>query len=1233
MPESGISRDFIGLNKGRPDTNLGPNEAADAKNVIFSHERIEKRRGSTRFSPWVIPKPSVQLNLDKYMSTPSITSTAYNQLDYRHGTQFTMEVCGRVDYGNLATMHCIAQRGFSESQSAVGWSLWFDETNRAFKYWEILTGAPNISFTGTYTNFSPKKPFHLAVVRDGAECRMWLKDNEFEGMIGNQTGLDSATKETHTITDYPMTFGWCTESVSLIRRCFDGRLQEFRTWDHARSTVSLQQYALKELPSFATATDSLKFYYKMNEGVGNVAYDYGYISRAALTTMTNAFAATFVPSSPTWVEGLVTGGVGDRAVRLDGIDDYIGWPTPNDEYATLRTGTSDWSVQLVVRPRHEIKDSATICMYGTTSFTHGSNGFSFRLKTSIDKSTDTRQFVSEFCFLTETANITWSTSFTESVTYGITLQRARGEARMRVDDLTNEISGAFSTVAVACPSGPGFAKAISLIAGADFPTVGYVPSGNYAHCDIDEIRIWRGLRDEDLTVSYAYPIDTMLLGYWKMNDGQGVTVSDSSGSQNVGYLLPNAESPIWVSGFVTPVEGPPVTGLFYYEKSEFLTGVNDARERSLLVCAGNSIYRNEGGKWNELETGRDYEALASAEQLGSQMAICNGVNDNRMYDGNAVYANGIAAPVSAGTASVVTLGTGLFDWIPGYSKMSCVDYDRTEPGYTFNGKRVQVYLGGSTGTIELRTWKYFKDRTLPLSAVSYGTHSNRFIVDVPSVYQWGLSTKTAAIEGAEMVFVSSTLTETHVIAEDAHPWYGQRSFGTRLVRTDVTTTIALTNLVLANCHVRLRGHFIWDTAYVDTIFGTSTYQIEITDSGITGRYAYRHTKYNRITKTESNPSPPSDNVTNPWNQTVWYALSTDTDTSCTDRLVYRTLSDGARNGPDYFLVGTATGTGEVVFADVTPSGYEGRLVSFYRDKPPKSAVCKAFKGRMWYVPVDYPNLLYFSTPASLAEVDPYNYLIFGDAADRITGLGISYDNLVVFKRRSTWIVSRSDVPAGMRPYRISDSVGCVAHHTIREVNGELLFLSEDGLYSLRGSDIRKVSGDKVQFYFDRLDPRRLSKAVAVHLRRDGIYRLNVAPLSLYATTVRSEVNSWYLDYHYQRSRDHVPFFEGIWSYGEREVSAYGQYVSEDGTTYPAYGDYRGFVYLDNIPENYTDGLGWYRGSTVWTTLTTADASLGSGSYTISVNASLLYDGDGLKGLFCRAAIILFRFPNSFSSKS
>ncbi|MHC4302497.1 MAG: hypothetical protein ACYS7Y_35000, partial [Planctomycetota bacterium] len=768
-------------------------------------------------------------------------------------------------------------------------------------------------------------------------------------------------------------------------------------------------------------------------------------------------------------------------------------------------------------------------MYGSDAFAFSTDGFAFRIRAAIDKSGPTSDLIADFCFETQTRSITWGTAFTSSVSYGITLQRTIDEVRFRVDDLTNDIPGVYETAAVASPGAPQFPAANHLYVGAQYPYPTSDAQSDFAHCRVDEIRIWDGIRHEPQNITYAYAGDPQLLGYWKCNDGSGDTVVDSSGNYITGYSHPVVTTPTWSGGWVEPVNGPEVEGLFYYQKNVNLTGVHDARDRTLLAMAGNSIYRNEGGQWNEIETGRTQGELYSGGQLGNHLIFCNGQDENRLYDGDQMWSAGIDLPIENPTAAAAAL-TG-FTWESfGQSKLVNYDSARTEPSGSFNGKRVDHNLG-ATGTIQTRCLKYFDTHTFTGVFASRPTTHSSFLkikhMDWSENGQnhiplYGLELSTLWVyTKIGVTYYTNTRPITIESTYDTKNKGWERTVG-------ISGNITGGWWISSNCEVVMNaGTFIWDTQYTHTIYTTSTYDISLEDASLSGRFYYRYTAHNRHTDLQSNPSPPSDDVVEPNSQAVNLTIPYSTDTNVTDRLVWRTKIDGARNSEFYFFVGTSTGTGTAVFKDVTPAGEELDLVSFYRSKPPKSYITMPFKGRMWYVPVQWPNLLYFSDVDRPTDVDGYNYLVFGNESDHITALGVYEDNLVVWKRRSTWIVGRTDVPVGASPIRISDSIG------------------DNGVYSLRGSSLRSVSKDKIHYYIKKLDPARLHKAVASNIELDGIYRLNVSPFSTYATTVDSGKNSWYLDYHYERSRNHVPFYEPIWSYGEREVSCYGEYVAGD----------------------------------------------------------------------------------------
>ncbi len=1220
MAEIALQRDFIGVNKQKPPTNIGPNEASEVKNVVFNNDRVEKRRGSVRLSPYVIKKPAIRFDGTQWLATPDIPSATYSGAGYLHGVQWTQEIVGWIESGTSTQTHAIVERGWSPTAQADGWALGFQELDKTFVYQENLSADNDIAVTGTWTNFSTRKPFHLAIRRTGTLCYMWLKDAEFEGVIGSVNDLTAGATEDQVAA--PVLFG--TGFVAGDGEVYNltGRLQEYRSWTTEIATATIQAYAFKELPSYATS--GILFHHKMNEGTGDRCYDYGKV--ADLTTVTYRYAAVMQPSRPSWVSGLVHGGLGDKAVKFDGKDDYFGVPVPNDEYATLRTGTvAAWSVQANVRPREQMEDDGVFLMYGAATYTIGTEGFAYKIYSQVDHTLSSYKFKAEFCFSTETQEVLWSTNYTHGNIYGLNIQRSPTEVRLRVDDLTDDIVGTWKTAAVACQTAPSFPVHHQILGAATYPPSSSLvaPSSGFAHTDISEVRIWDGIRHEPQTITYAYPRDNDLIGYWKFNEGGGGIISDVSTNLNQGYVLPDTDAPDWASGLVTPIEGPEITGLFYYQQNANLISLNDSRDRTLLACAGGSIYRNEGGPWNSLVEGRTQGELNTGAQLENHLVVCNAIDDNVLYDGDATWPVGVASPqepVSPSTYAITTQTWSshtVWDVYNGQNRWTAWDLDRHEPSGTFNGKRVSVSIGGSTGTVDVRCKYFINTTTVTLNAM--GTTTDDQWLHINGQF-WGVNaTETYALEGARLLSAgvklgtpNTVFTHTYAIVLDTAPDSGNSN--KRIVYLDTATTA---DYFLPNrSKIIMYGHFLWDAQSTETFLKTSSYQISLYDGGVTGNYFYRYTNYNKYTDVESNPSPPSDTVVAPTNNAVNVQIPYSTDTNVTDRLVYRTKRDGAQRGENYFLLGTYTGTGTGTFGDLTPAGDEGRLISFYRDVAPKSSICKVFKGRMWYVPVKYPNRVYFSAPLNASEVDPYNWLPFGDSNDYITALGISGDSLVVFKRRSVWLLSRSDLPQGAIPYRISDSVGCVSHHTVKEVNGETLFLSESGIYSLRGTSIRKVSGSKVQWWIDRTDRSRLHKAVACDLWESGIYRINLSPAqtNAAANNVAYQKNSWYLDYHYQRSRDHTPFFEPVWSAGDREVSFYGDYVSEENTYYNAYGDYRGFVYLDNWASAYTDGQGWSRGSTVAGTFVAAGEDHAAGTYTLNVGSALPTDGDGLKGL-------------------
>lgn len=1231
---------FFGLVKDRPETELSPNELSHAKDVVLDKHRIAKRRGSLRISFFSIPSAAIafhdddQLLQSRYVSESDYSSHAL-------GTKFTMEICGQGDAEATHTFMAMAERGYWRSSESQGWSVYFDRLNRVFRFRCKVDTGNDIDLTGTYTAYAPGKPFHLAIRRNGTDAWMYLGDGDFSGKIGEVTNLTASSVETHTLS--PLEFGRQVTGFNpgvAPEGGFRGRLAEFRTWDYNLATTHIDEHLLEELPPHVKASNSLRFYVPMNEGAGQFAEDVGFHSRSG--TETALWRLSRRPSAPRWVSGLAHGGIGDYAVRFDGREDWFFAFSQNDIYSAFRTGTSDWAFEALVRPLPMIEDESVFAHMGFATFTPASEGFAFQVACDASDPTD-KKFRVRFCTATETVEVLYSSGFTHGKIYGVHVQRQREEARVRIDNITDDQDGSWETVTLE-GDGPEFPEGVPLLLAAPFPSViqpDTQPQSGFCATDIDEVRLWRSARASDLRSILAGRADDELVGYWPFQDGDGVVVTDNSKNRQDGVLSPQDAGPPWEGGFVTPLFGPEVEGLFYYQRSENLNSPRDARERTLLAAGGPSVYRQEGVAWQELRTQLTPGTLWAGAQLGTHMILVNGVDENMLFDGTEIWDAGLDPPDDPATAQITALTEqGPFDEVNpnsgsrvGATQVALRDEARVEPTGQFDGKRLDI--GFTTGTVEARVFKYFLNRLFILTRITNLFGVSGFGADQFYIKADGLDTKTrkgavttkgvppGGLEGA-FFQVHDTLgnTTTFQIIQDGFSGAGlPGQYWNRWIKCDKSGPFAgggvgATPVHPENILKMTGGHFILKSPLSSVPFSTTSYAISLFDAGVTGPFFYRYTHVNRFTGIESNPSPPIDGAVSPNQNAVILTVPGTDDENVTDRGIYRTRFQGGGpggKGEQYFRLGTLTGSSTSTFYDLTPDGQEGRLISFFRAKPPRSYLVHQFRGRMFYVPVTTPNRVYFSETGKPAEVDDVNWRSFGESNDHITGIASQGDNLIVFKRRSVWALLRTDVRGAMRVFQIHEGIGCVSHHTIRTLpDGTLIFLSDKGVYVLSGFELTRVSDGTIQFYIDRLDPERLERAVAADLKDSGIYRLNASPFSLWATTVVSGRNAWHLDYHYSLSRQ---VQRPVWTYGEREVSYYGQFISEDGVEYPAFGDYLGFCHIDNLPLVYSEGLGWYRnGISQAFTFDTAGDVLAAGTYTLPVSGDLFAQGDRLKGL-------------------
>lgn len=97
--------------------------------------------------------------------------------------------------------------------------------------------------------------------------------------------------------------------------------------------------------------------------------------------------------------------------------------------------------------------------------------------------------------------------------------------------------------------------------------------------------------------------------------------------------------------------------------------------------------------------------------------------------------------------------------------------------------------------------------------------------------------------------------------------------------------------------------------------------------------------------------------------------------------------------------------------------------------------------------------VYFS---EIGQPNYWSALNFLDFDEDITGMGAVPNGILVFTRFKTYIITGNS-PETFSYYLVSSEQGCINHYTIQYVNGQLLWLSEDGICSSNGGNVQVIS--------------------------------------------------------------------------------------------------------------------------------------------------------------------------------
>jgi hypothetical protein len=164
---------------------------------------------------------------------------------------------------------------------------------------------------------------------------------------------------------------------------------------------------------------------------------------------------------------------------------------------------------------------------------------------------------------------------------------------------------------------------------------------------------------------------------------------------------------------------------------------------------------------------------------------------------------------------------------------------------------------------------------------------------------------------------------------------------------------------------------------------------------------------------------------------------------------------------------------------------------------PKAKYLEFFDGQLWAANIGgQPFTIRWSVTHPYYRVWPavsYDILMEDDNSP-ITGLKALQESLVVFKQDSIWImqfVKEGPIANEYVARKVVSGIGCVSNSSITEINGKLIFLAEDGIYSFDGVQVQKLSS-AIDKTVAKINPGRRHFADGVHWREKSCYLLSVA---------------------------------------------------------------------------------------------------------------------------------------------
>jgi len=240
------------------------------------------------------------------------------------------------------------------------------------------------------------------------------------------------------------------------------------------------------------------------------------------------------------------------------------------------------------------------------------------------------------------------------------------------------------------------------------------------------------------------------------------------------------------------------------------------------------------------------------------------------------------------------------------------------------------------------------------------------------------------------------------------------------------------------------------TLYVNIIRLTSTSASTV--SGLNGAYQYCYTFYNNSDGTESVPSPLSNEFRGRLVASLT-SIQVSADPQVTHKKIYR-IGGTLSNFIHIATITNATTAYSDTAADLSLTG--NVLDCQYNDPAPSGLrylknIYGVFVGAVG-------DKFHFTRDIGNPNYWPATYYI--DFPATITGIGNIGNNLIVFTRYQAWLISGSSATTFV-PIPLRGDQGCINHDTIADMNGQLLWVSTDGICITSGSNLEVLSKNKL----------------------------------------------------------------------------------------------------------------------------------------------------------------------------